>query len=198
VYEEERHLVLGVVSGDEAATEHFISIFHPRIYGWLYQNSWLRPVDDAAQEVWYHLLDHGWERLLDWDGLNEENWHPHSLESYLRAITINKARDIERWTQRRPPTAEDVLDVIDDGPVGTDPEIEAERARVREVFDSCFQKAQARDQMNLGMWHEGRSDEEIAIELGISPNNAAQRRFQALRRLRDCLREKLPEYLDNV
>jgi len=196
VFEEEQQLIFGVVSGDKRATARFISIWHPRIYRWIYQNSWLRPVDDAAQEVWYRLLDQGWRRLLDWDGLDEENWHPHSLESYLQTITINQARDIERWTQRRPPTAEDVLDVIDYGPVGTDPEIEAERARVREVFDSCFQSARARDQRNMVMWHEGRSDDEIAEELGITPNNSAQRRFQALRRLRDCLRDKLSEYLN--
>lgn len=196
MFEEERQLIFGVVSGDTAATAHFISVWHPRIYRWLYRNSWLRPVDDVAQEVWYRLLDHGWQRLLDWDGLDEENWHSRSLESYLRTITINHARDIERRAKRRPPTAEDVLDIVDDGPVGSDPELEAERVRVREVFDSCFQEALARDQRNLVMWHEGRSDEEIADELGITPNNSAQRRFQALRRLRDCLRDKMPEYLN--
>jgi len=198
VYEEERRLILGVVSGDVTATARFIGIWHPRIYRWIYQNSWLRPVEDAAQEVWYHLLDRSWERLLEWDGLYADNWRPHGLESYLKSITIHKARDLERVAHRLLPPADLVLDVLDDGPVGTDPEIEAERARVREVFDKCFQKAQERDRTNMGMWYEGKSDEDIAEELGITPNNAAQRRFQALARLRGCLRQHLSEYLENV
>ena len=198
MFEEERQLIFGVVSGDESATEYFIAVWHPRIYRWLYQKSWLRPVEDSAQQVWYHLLDKGWERLLGWDGLYLENWHQHSLESYLKTITIHKARDLERAAYRRLPAVDEVLDVVDDGPVGADPVTLLERARVREAFDGCFQRAQARDQRNMVMWFEGKSDEEIAEDLGITPNNVSQRRFQALRRLRACLREKIPEYLENV
>ena len=197
MYDDERQLIFGVASGDERATEYFIQEWHPRIFRWIYRHSWLRPVDDVAQDVWYHLLENGWQRLLDWDGLYADNWHRHSLESYLRRITINKARDIERRSQRRLPSAEKVLEVVDEGPVGTDPEVLAERARVREIFDGCFQRVQERDQVNLVMWQEGRTDNEIAESLGITPNNAAQRRYQALRRLRDCLRDRMPEYLRN-
>ena len=196
--DEQRKLIQALVTGDTRATEEFIFIWHPRIYQWIYRHSWLRPVEDVAQEVWYHLLDHGWERLLGWEGLYRDSRHRHSLESYLRTITINKARDIERRSKRRLPPADEVLDIVDDGPVGTDPAVEAERARVREIFDSCFQRAQERDQINLVMWREGRSDADIAERLGIEPNNAAQRRYQALRRLRDCLRDKMSEYLDHA
>jgi len=197
VFEEERKLIFGVVSGDKAATIKFIDYWHPRIYRWIYQNSWFRPVEDLAQDIWYHLLDDGWERLLRWDGLYEDNWHPHSLESYLKTITIHKARDAERWSQRRLPPADLVLEIVDDGPVGADPMVEAERARVREAFDSCFQEARERDQRNMSLWYEGKSDDEIADELGDNPNNCAQRRFQAIRRLRQCLRNKIPEYFDD-
>ncbi len=36
-----------------------------------------------------------------------------------------EARDLERRSKRRLPPADDVLDVVDDGPVGTDPAVEA-------------------------------------------------------------------------
>ena len=198
--EEERQLIRRLVVGDVAAEHQFVSMWHPRIYVWAARHTWVRPIDDCVQQIWYHLLDNDCARLLQWQGLYDDDaWHTHSLEGYLKTLAINKLRDIERAEARRLPPAKNQLDIIDeDGPLGTDPEVQAERYRLTVVFESCFVLIQANDQRLLEMWHEGHPDEDIALELGITPNNVAQRRFQALRRLRDCLREKLPEYLRHV
>ena len=71
--EEQRQMIRGLVAGEPYATRQFISLWHPRIYRWLERHSWLRPVEDSAQQVWYHLLDGGWDRLLQWDGLYDDN-----------------------------------------------------------------------------------------------------------------------------
>ena len=78
-----------------------------------------------------------------------------------------------------------------------DPRVLAERERLARIFESCFRRLQARDRINLVMWQEGHSDAEIGERLDITANNAAQRRYQALPRLRACLEEKMPEYLRN-
>ena len=195
--DEQRKQIQALVTGDTRATEEFICTWHPRIYIWIQRHSWIRPVEDVAQQVWYHLLKNRWDALLQWEGLYSDSaWHDRSLEGFLRKVTVNKMRDLERAAQRQLPFGGAPDDTLDDPDgVGADPENLAERERLAEIFDSCFGRLQDRDQVNLVKWREGYSDTEIAAELGISPNNASQRRFQALRRLRECLRNNLPEYL---
>ena len=196
MYDPERQLIRGLITGDLGATEAFIGHFNPLIRRWIRSNSWLRPVDDIAQQVWYHLLEDHWKRLLSWDGLYADSSNPRSLEAFLKKVTVNKARDLERAKNRDLPAAGDPFPIIiDDGPVGADPKTLAERERLIAVFEHCFRRLQDRDRLNLIMWQEGHSDAEIGERLGMTANNASQRRFQALPRLRLCLEEHLPEYV---
>jgi len=193
--DQDRQLIIGLVTGDPDATNEFIKSWQPRIYWWIRDNSWLRQADDVSQQIWFHLLENGWDRLLRWDGLYA-NTAEHSLHAFLRQVTINKLRDLERKAQRQLPEGGDPFDIIDDGgSVGANPLDMAERERIRRAFEECFGRLQPRDRTNLIMWYEGHPDKEIAENLQMTANNAAQRRYQALPRLRMCLEQNLPEYM---
>ena len=191
----DRQHIMGLVTGDPSATNEFISIWQPKIYGWIRRNSWIKQVDDASQQVWFHLLENGWARLLRWDGLYA-NAAEHSLQAFLRQVTINKLKYLERRALRQLPEGGDPFDIADDGDsVDGNPLDMAERERIRRAFEKCFGCLQPRDRRNLIMWYEGYPDKEIAEYLQMTANNAAQRRHQALPRLRMCLEENLPEYM---
>ena len=191
----DRQLITGLVTGNPGATNEFIMTWEPQIRSWIRQNSWLRQRDDISQQVWFHLLENGWDRLLSWDGLYHEV-EPHSLEAFLRQVTINKVRDLERKALRQLPEGGDPFDIIDDdNGVGSNPLDMLERERLRRAFEECFGRLQPRDRTNLVMWHEGYRDAEIAERLSMTANNVAQRRHQALPRLRMCLEQTLPEYM---
>ena len=193
--DQDRQLIMGLVTGNPGATNEFLSMWQRRIYSWIRQNSWLRQRDDIAQQVWFHLLENGWDRLLSWDGLYHEV-KPHSLAAFLRQVTINKVRDLERKAERNLPEGGDPFDIIDeDGSAGTNPLDMVERERLRRAFEECFGRLQPRDQTSLVMWYEGHQDAEIAERLSMTANNVAQRRYQALPRLRMCLKQTLPEYM---
>ena len=186
---------MGLVTGDPGATNEFISFWQPKIYGWIRRHSWIRQADDASQQVWFHLLENGWDRLLQWDGLYGETPR-YSLHAFLKRVTINKLRDLERKAKRQLPPGGDPFDIGGDGDtVGGNPFDMAERERIRRAFERCFGRLQPRDQTNLVMWYEGHPDKEIAEQLQMTANNVAQRRHQALPRLRMCLEENLPEYM---
>jgi RNA polymerase sigma factor (sigma-70 family) len=191
----DRQLIKGLVTGDPDATNEFISLWQPRIYRWVRWKSWLKQTEDASQQIWFHLLENSWERLLSWEGLYSEN-EEHSLEAFLRQVSINKLRDLERKAQRQLPEGGDPFDIVDDGDsVGSNPLDMAERERIRRAFEECFGRLQSRDCTNLIMWYEGHKDAEIAEQLNMTANNAAQRRHQALPKLRMCLEKSLPEYM---
>ena len=191
----DRQLIMGLVTGNPSATNEFLSMWQPRIYSWIRQNSWLRPRDDISQQIWFHLLENGWDRLLHWDGLYRDA-PGHSLEAFLKQVTINKVRDLERKRKRDLPEGGDPFDFIDeDGSVGTNPLDMLERERIQRAFEECFGNLQPRDRANLVMWYEGHQDAEIAEHLRMTANNVAQRRYQALPRLRMCLEQTLPEYM---
>jgi DNA-directed RNA polymerase specialized sigma24 family protein len=93
----------------------------------------------------------------------------------------------------------DPIDIIDVyGPLGMDPMVQAERARLEAAFMSCISRFNDRDQTLIRMWWEGYTGEETGAELGMLPNNVYQRRLYLFRQLRACLVEKLPEYFSDV
>ena len=197
--ERDRQLIRAMVSGDRRAAHEFASIWHPRIEDWVARRTLRHRVDDYAQEVWLHLAAGNWLRLLQWRGLyNDEAYHPHSLEAYLKQITIHKVIDLQ-GTDRLQESPYDPADIIDDETeLGRDPALGAERSRLRRAFDSCSRRFKDNDHRSIRMWWEGHTAKYIAEKLNTNPNNVYQRRSYLLEQLRRCLVEKLPEYFRHV
>ena len=196
----ERQFVRDLIAGDRAAADEFVRFWHPQIKKWVaYEASPLK-VEDYTQEVWQHLIKDDWRVLLQWNALYDDAvWSPRSLSAFLKQITINKVRDLQRAEQRQPPPAMDPIDIIDvDGPLGADPMVQAERARLEAAFMSCTSRFNDPDQTLIRMWWEGYTGAETGAELGMTPNNVYVRRSYLLQQLRDCLIEKLPEYFRHV
>jgi len=196
----ERQFIRDLVAGDAAAANEFVCFWHPQIKTWITGRASPSKVEDYAQEVWQHLIKDEWRVLLQWKGLDDDAvWHPRSLAAFLRQTTINKVRDLQRAEQRQLPRAMDPVDIIDvDGPLGTDPLVQADRARLEAAFLSCFSRFNDQDQNLLRMWWEGYTGAETGAEMGMQPNNVYQRRLYLFRQLRACLVEKLPEYFSHV
>jgi len=190
----ERQFIRDLIAGDRVAADEFVRFWHPQIIKWVaYEASPLK-VEDYTQEVWQHLIKDEWRVLLQWKGLYDDaDWDPRSLAAFLKRVTVNKVRDLQRAEGRQLPPAMDPVDIIDvDGPLGTDPLEQADRARREAAFLSCFSRFNDRDQNLLHMWSEGYTGAEIAAVLGMQPNNVYQRRSYLFRQLRDCLVENLP------
>ena len=188
-----------MVTGDRAAAHEFVSVWQPRIERWIAARTLQYRIDDYAQEVWLHLTEGNWLRLLQWRGLyNDEAWHPHSLEAFLKRITIRKIIDLQ-GAERIEPSAFDPADIVDEQTeLGRDPALGTERSRLRRVFDECSRLFKRKDHRAIQLWWEGYSASEIGDRLGTNPNNVYQRRSYLLKQLRDCFVEKLPEYFRHV
>jgi RNA polymerase sigma factor (sigma-70 family) len=188
-----------MVTGDRAAAHDFVSAWQPRIERWIAARTLQSRVDDFAQEVWLHLAGGNWLRLLQWRGLyDDEAYHAHSLEAFLKRITIRKIIDLQ-GTERLQQSQLDPADIVDDNTeLGRDPALGAERSRLRRVFDACSRLFKRKDHRAIQLWWEGYSAREIGEQLDTNPNNVYQRRSYLLKQLRDCLVEKLPEYFRHV
>jgi len=196
----ERQFIRDLIAGDRAAADEFVRFWHPQIIKWVaYRASHLK-VEDYAQEVWQHLIKDEWRVLLQWKGLDDDAvWHPRSLVAYLKRVTDYKVVDLQRAEQHQLPPLMDPIDVIDvHGPLGMDPMVQAERARLEAAFLSCTSGFKDQDQTLIRMWWEGYTGAETGAELGMLPNNVYQRRLYLFRQLRACLVEKLPEYFSDV
>ena len=196
VREEQRNLIRRLAARESGADREFYSLWHGRICAWIASQAPYEKVEDYAQEVWSHLNKGRWLRILQWDGLYDDDaWHPQSLEGFLHRITVNKVTDLWRAEPKFQPGDFDPVDIIDrTTPMGNDPMIEAERSRLIAAFEFCASWFRDKDHTLLWMWWEGRSGAEIADELDTNANNVYQRRSHIFRRLRECLVERLPEY----
>ena len=198
--EEQRNLIRRVAARESGADQEFYNLWHGRICDWIASQAPYEKVEDYAQEVWSHLNKGRWLRILQWDGLYDDDaWHPQSLEGFLHRITVNKVTDLWRAEPKFQPGDFDPVDIIDrTTPMGNDPMIEAERSRLIAAFEFCASWFRDKDHTLLWMWWEGRSGAEIADELDTNANNVYQRRSHIFRRLRECLVERLPEYFRHV
>ena len=80
---------------DLSAGHEFVHRWDDRLKGWVAQRTAYEKVEEYAQEVWAHLIEGNWLRLLQWNALfNDEAWHEHSLEAFLKRITNNKVSDL--------------------------------------------------------------------------------------------------------
>ena len=185
---------------DRAAAHEFVSIWDPRIRGWVARNADYEKVDEYTQEVWGHLIQGNWLRLLQWKGLyDDEAWHEHSLEAYLKRITINKVSDLRDAEPPQLPPGLDPVDIVDrTTPLGNDPLVEAEGGRLMAAFAHCTRWFRDRDHLAIKLWWEGHKAQHIAEATRTNANNVYQRRSYLLKRLRECLVETLPEYFHRV
>lgn len=112
--EEERNLIRRMAKRDPLAGREFADKWDPRITCWVAQRVHTHKVEEHAQEVWSHLIQGNWLRLLQWKALyDDEAWHEHSLESYLKRITCNKVLDLVNAEQPCLPQGLDPNDIID-------------------------------------------------------------------------------------
>jgi len=200
VRDEERNLIHRMAAGDRAAGHEFVDRWDSRMKAWISQQVANDMVEEYAQEVWAHLIQANWLRLLQWNGLYDDAaWHEHSLEAYLKRITTNKVSDLRDAEVPRLPQGLDPVEIIDrTTPLGNDPLVEAERERLVVAFTFCSSRFKDGDHRAIMMWWEGYTAQHIAEQIGSNANNVYQRRHYLLNQLRDCLVEKLPEYFRHV
>lgn len=182
------------------AAQQFVDAWNDRIVYWVSRRVPAARVEEYAQEVWLHIMDGNWKRLLQWRPLYDENaWHEHSLEAYLKRLTENKVSDLLRSDPTVLLRALDPNDIVDrTTSLGHDPEVEAERSRLIAAYEFCANRFSDRDHRLLRLWLEGHAAQYIAERIGINANNVYQRRSYLFRGLRDCLVEQLPGYFRRV
>jgi DNA-directed RNA polymerase specialized sigma24 family protein len=200
VLEEQRQLIRRLAAGDRQAEHRFTSEWYDRIRYWVSDIAPPYKIEDYVHEVWLHLKRSNWLRLLQWQPLfDDEAWHDHSLEGFLKRIAQNKAIDLRRSEPPELPPGLDPNDIIDRTTVlGNDPVVEAERSRLIAAFEFCSSWFRDRDHLLLWLSWEGHTGEHIADRIGTNANNVYQRRSYIFRRLRECLIERLPEYFRRV
>ena len=71
--EQERQLIRRVAAHDLAAGQEFVHRWDDRIKIWISQIAPDEKVEDYAQEVWGHLIQGNWMRLLQWKGLYDDD-----------------------------------------------------------------------------------------------------------------------------
>ena len=198
--EEERQFIKRLAHHDPAAGHRFVNMWDDRIKYWISQCAPHEKVEEYAQEVWAHLIQGNWMRLLQWKGLYDDDaWNPHSLEAFLKRVTMNKASDLFAAEPSPLPAGLDPSDIVGGTtPFGSDPVAETERSRLLAVFDHCTSWFDTKDHDAIRMWWEGHSALHIAELIRTNANNVYQRRSYLFRRLRDCLVENMPEYFHDV
>jgi RNA polymerase sigma-70 factor (ECF subfamily) len=172
-------------TSDRAAWERFIQLYTPLLVHWS-RKSGLNEVDsdDLVQEVMALLL----RKLPDFrhDG-------QHTFRGWLRTVTLNKWRELQRKRRARPLGPDD--DLLDGLPRESSVafwEVEYQQflvARALEVMRSNFEPATWQACMLTVCG--GRSASEAAEELQISEASVYQARSRVLRRLREELAELL-------
>jgi DNA-directed RNA polymerase specialized sigma24 family protein len=200
VLEQQRQLIRQLAAGDREAERRFTDDWHDRIRHWVSDIAPSHKVEDYAQEVWLHLQTSSWLRLLQWKPLYDDDaWHERSLQGFLKTIARNKAIDLRRAEPPELPPGLDPNDIMDrTTPLGNDPLVEAERSRLIRAFEFCSSWFRDRDHLLVRLWWEGHPAHYIAEQIGSNANNVYQRRSYILRRLRECLIERLPEYFRRV
>ena len=198
--EEQRQLIRRLAAGDRLAEDQFASDWYHRIRNWVSDIAPSRRADDYVHEVWIHLKHPNWIRLLQWQPLYDDDaWHEHSLEGFLKRIAQNKAKDLRRAEPPELLPGLDPNDIIDRRTVhGNDPVVETERSRLIAAYEFCASHFSERDHLQLLLWWEGFSAKYIAERTETNANNVYQRRSYLFERLRDCLVDRLPEYFRHV
>lgn len=192
MHEEDRQLIKRLVLGDSRAEFDFVRHWMPRITGWVRGRAPAHVVQDYAQEVLIHLARDNWSRLLQWHGLYDDTaTNPNSLAAFIRTVTVNKTSDLLRADRPEAPTGGEGLEIVDkDSPIGVDPGYQAEQAAKHALLARLIEELKPRDRNILTMWRQGHPYAYIARALGITENNARQRRTYLTRKLWQRFREE--------
>jgi RNA polymerase sigma-70 factor (ECF subfamily) len=163
------------------AWDRFVELYTPFLYYWA-RRLGLQESDAAelVQEVFAVLLQKLPVFSYDKD---------RSFRAWLRTVTLNKWREIQRRARGRHEAGGDALDQV----AATDPaealwEAEYQQHLVRralEVMQREFQPATW--QACWAMVVEGRTAAEVAEDLGLSPGAVRSAKFRVLTRLREEL-----------
>lgn len=193
-------LVRRIELGDPSAEIEFATIWYPRIYGWVRQQVRGDEARDYAQDVWMHLAERRYHRLLKWRGLwNPATVNPHSFAAYLKKVTALKVIDLLRASGRLPPLADDHIELTDDtGPLGGDPFHVAVSEEQMEILEHVISEFSDRDQQLMDMKSLGHSQREIGEILDMTANNVGVRHHYLIRKLLPILRERMSEDFGNV
>ena len=189
-----------MVDQDRAAADEFVYTWHRRIKSWVAVQTATENVDDYVQEVWRHLAEKGWRRLLRWQGLTAGGAvNPNSLAAYLKTITRNRVADLKEADKNHIPSTI----MPDDLPaprrsLGMNPEHETERSVVLAGGEACLDNFKARDRVMLTMWALGYEDKAIAETLGLDPTKSKNQRTYLIFKLRLCLKRKFPDLFRSV
>ena len=185
---------------DQAAEREFVNTWEAEIIRWVTAKSPREYVDDYVQDVWAHLFNRDWRNLLKWKALyDDDQWHEHSLKSFLKTVTVNKVTDLQRAAYLRRLEFLDPADILmaTENP-GYDPQLAAEASRLMAAYKDCTSHYREKDHVLVSMWLEGHVAVRIAEELDTNSNNIHQRKSYLFNRLQDCLTQKLPEYFSDV
>jgi RNA polymerase sigma factor (sigma-70 family) len=136
---------------------------------------------DCTQEVWKAIIGK----------LSRFRYDPHRgrISTWLHALTRNKAVDVIR--RRRRHSIESLSDRVEKSLPGHEPDPAAECERhqlqttVRDVLDRLSTEAPPRSYEVLYLrWIEGRTVPEIAVALGLTPEQVHYRHHRVMRKFR--------------
>jgi RNA polymerase sigma factor (sigma-70 family) len=170
---------------DLRAVDRFFAVWRPRIYRWASggEYSWRADPDDVAQEVLLKLTRNHCRALVEWRGMDDEAANSEAnLAAYLHRICENTARDLRRarGRNRAEPLDENEFWAGPD----SDPLALLEGQVLTEALAEAYFGLSAPDQQILALrFNHGYSLQQLAEQLGITPNNAGQRAHRAEKRL---------------
>ena len=186
-------------NGDSGAFQKFARAWYPEIVRWIAARTSGDKVEDYAQEVWIHLTKDGCHNLLLWRGLYATGpVHPNSLAAFLKTITVHRVASLHNADYKHWLDFGDDANVVDeDGQLGRNPSDPLEGEQIKVHFRECFGFLPRLDKRMLIMKWNGRSDNDIARLFRMTANNVRQRRHQMVKRIRECLSDKLPAYFSS-
>lgn len=178
------------VRTDQASWTEFVDLYAPLLYRWNVAVG-LQPAD--AQEVVQEVLLVVHQRL---DGFQRR--HPGTFRAWLRAITLNKVRELRRRRRRddRSASATDMLDGL--------PDQRADFAWAERYAEDLFRRAceLARPQVNDTTWRmflaayvDRRPVEEVARQFGVTRNAVSIAQCRCLSKVRLIVGDYLDDSL---
>jgi RNA polymerase sigma-70 factor (ECF subfamily) len=167
--------------GAEDAWEQFVDLYTPVLYAWSRRLG--LDTEDAAdlvQDIFLLLVEKLPEFVYD---------RRHSFRAWLKTLLVNKWRDRVRRQAAGPHTVSvDQLDQMPDESLDSFGELEYRQvlvARALRLMQTDFQPTTWKACWELAV--AGRPAEEIARELGITPNAVYVAKSKVIRRLRQEL-----------
>jgi RNA polymerase sigma-70 factor, ECF subfamily len=175
-HQEERELLVRVQSGDRGAFELLVRRHLPRAR--LLARRMMQDPDDADD-----LVQDAFLRALERIGTFDVS---RSFEPWFTRLLVNLGRDLHRKRSVRRTETQDP----DRVPGGTRPDRETERSELRTSLAQALEALPERQRLILTLFEmDGRSTDEIAGMLNVTPVTIRWHLHQARRTLRVALKE---------